>query len=337
MKNLSCHGNNIISFCKLVFFLIIIILNSVPIFAQRRISLRLASPLPENSPVGRILDQAASDIERITNGDVQLIVYHYGVAGDELDVVRKLRGNQIQAALLSDTGLYESMPELSVFQYPFLFRNNNEVELALQQIRNSSTLQSSGFITLVLSQYDWCKIFSQRIWSSRDRSYSDPDLNYIKQNSTINVFSNLQNIAEALTIMGFQVNRISDFKDVSSGGSDVIITTTGIMSIHRNYINYIFYLMQDINVAPALCGILINRTAWIRIPDRYKPQIIDIFRTVESQFMDIYITNISDSVNNQETQTFYNEHEIYENRLVGTIFDRTYFQIIKNAIQDYRR
>jgi TRAP-type C4-dicarboxylate transport system substrate-binding protein len=115
--------------------LLILAFLTVPLFAQRKVTIKIASPIPESTPWGRFLNEVANDWRKISNGEVDIIVYHNGVAGTEKDVVRSLRVNQIQAALLSTLGLYEISPEVMTLSCPFLIRDDDELDLVLSGLR----------------------------------------------------------------------------------------------------------------------------------------------------------------------------------------------------------
>ncbi len=60
-------------------------------------------------------------------GAVELRIYAGGVAGDEPDVVRKMRIGQIHAAALSVTGLIAIDNSFEIFQIPFFFESWDEL------------------------------------------------------------------------------------------------------------------------------------------------------------------------------------------------------------------
>ena len=116
---------------KIVLALMLALSFSAGLFAQRKITIKMASPVPENTPWGQCLNQIAAEWRRITGGEVEILIYHNGVAGNEEAVVRNLRVNQIQAAVLSTFGMYELSPEIMTLSCPFLIRNDEELDLVL--------------------------------------------------------------------------------------------------------------------------------------------------------------------------------------------------------------
>ncbi len=85
--------------------------------------LRLATLAPRQSGLGRAFQQLRKELREKTNGDVELKMYHGGVAGDEETVVRKMRVGQLDGALLTSTGLGALVPQVLVLQAPGLITN----------------------------------------------------------------------------------------------------------------------------------------------------------------------------------------------------------------------
>jgi TRAP-type C4-dicarboxylate transport system substrate-binding protein len=105
-----------------------------PAAAQRKITIKLASLVPENTPWGVQLNQMAAEWAKVTNGEVQLIIY-YNNKSSEGDILRQLNMNQIQAAMLSTFGLKRINPEIMTLSCPFLIRNNAELDLVLNALK----------------------------------------------------------------------------------------------------------------------------------------------------------------------------------------------------------
>jgi TRAP-type C4-dicarboxylate transport system substrate-binding protein len=82
--------------------------------------LRLATLAPRQSALGRAFQELRKELREKTNGEVELKMYHGGVAGDEETVVRKMRVGQLDGALLTSTGLGALVPQVLVLQAPGL-------------------------------------------------------------------------------------------------------------------------------------------------------------------------------------------------------------------------
>ncbi|MFC1863255.1 TRAP transporter substrate-binding protein DctP [Thermodesulfobacteriota bacterium] len=96
--------------------------------AAKRYMIKFASVAPEGSTwikQMRILDKT---LRKKSNGQIGLRIYAGGIAGDELDVLRKIRIGQIHSVAFSGVGIAQTLPMVRVLDLPFLFRNMEEVE-----------------------------------------------------------------------------------------------------------------------------------------------------------------------------------------------------------------
>src|SRR6266513_402830 len=82
---------------------------------------KLATLVPEGSVWDKALREMGAEWSSSTQGRVSLRVYPGGVAGDEPDVVRKMRIGQLQAAAVTTAGLASIDPSFNVFNVPMFF------------------------------------------------------------------------------------------------------------------------------------------------------------------------------------------------------------------------
>jgi hypothetical protein len=104
------------------------------IFAQRKVTIKLAALVPENTPWGEALNRMAAEWKTISDGTVELVIY-YNLKSEESAVLRQLNLNQIQAAMLSTIGIKMIAPEIMTVSCPFLIRNNEELDLVLNALK----------------------------------------------------------------------------------------------------------------------------------------------------------------------------------------------------------
>ena len=83
--------------------------------------LKLASLAPEGSPWHDLLVDIAQGWKLASGGRIAVRIYAGGVAGDEADMIRKLRIGQLQLAALTSVGLSEIAPEIEALQIPMVF------------------------------------------------------------------------------------------------------------------------------------------------------------------------------------------------------------------------
>jgi TRAP-type C4-dicarboxylate transport system substrate-binding protein len=326
-----------------VFVLFLVAVQAVPLYAQRKITIKLASLVPENTPWGAAINRMAVEWAQATNGEVELIVYHNGVAGNEADVLRKLNLNQLQAAVFTSIGLNSVTPELMTLSYPLLIRNDAELEVVLQKLRPEldARIEKNGFTTLAWARAGWVKIFSKM------PVYTPADLRRQKLGTNPDELEMLQ----AFKTMGFQmvpVNMNEVLVFLNNGAIDAVYQSP--IAVAGYQIFGVAKHMSTINLAPFMGGIIMNRTAWRRIPDRYKDQLLAICKRIESEIdgsiakleteavttMSRYGLTINQASPAQE-QEWYQDMARHEDELVGPIFNREIYQKITDILQEYRR
>lgn len=320
-----------------------LILAASPLFAQRRITIKLASMVPENTPWGEAINRLSSEWSQATNGEVELVVYHNGVAGDEAEVLRKLRMNQIQAAVFTSIGLNSVTPEIMTLSYPFLIRSDAELNAVLGKLKSEldAKMQQNGFVTLAWARAGWIKIFS------RSPVYVPNDMRKLKVSASPNELEMMQ----AFKTMGYQIvplNLNDILVSLNSGMVDVVwqspIAVAGyqIFGVAKN--------MTSISVSPFMGGILMNNTAWRRIPDRHKNRLMAICKRLETEIENSISKLETDAISTMQkygltvcetspaqAQEWYDDMARYEGNLVGAVFNRDLYQKIKAILEDHRR
>ncbi len=101
-------------------------------FAFAGEQVKLAVLVPEGTTWGTSVKKFAKEVEAVTNGDVSFKVYYGGVAGDEPDVLRKIRIGQLHGGIFTGKTLGEIHPDVRAMEIPFTFYEN--------QTKASSTL-----------------------------------------------------------------------------------------------------------------------------------------------------------------------------------------------------
>jgi len=135
---------------KNIVVLMIVIFVIAPFSFAQKYQIKFASLAPDGSTwmnVTRELDQA---IRKETNGELGFKIYPGGVAGDEKDVLRKIRLGQFHSAGFTGVGLGEVNSEVRIFDSPFLFQNYDEVDFIQQKFfdKFAQGFERNGFVLL---------------------------------------------------------------------------------------------------------------------------------------------------------------------------------------------
>jgi TRAP-type C4-dicarboxylate transport system substrate-binding protein len=313
---------------------------TLPLYAQRTI--RIASMVPENTAWGQALNRMAAEWTQVTNREVTFQIFHNGVAGAELDVLRKLRLNEIQGAVFSTVGLSAIAQEIMTISAPFVIRTDAELDVVLSSAKDDleRIMSSKGFQVLAWARAGWVRFFS------RTPVFTPADLSRLK----LGTMPGQSELTQALRAMGYQTITVDD--------TDVIISLNGGM-IDALYIspvlaagNQIFGVarnMLDVNVAPVMGGLVMNQPGWRAIPERYRARILEISRGVERE-MDLSIialeTEAIDTMKRyglqvnvpsaSELQLWHTESERAIPGLLGTTFNRDLYNRFNTILRNYR-
>lgn len=135
---------------------------SVPAAAPR---IKLATLAPKGSSFHQVLLEMAEQWRASPGGGVTLTIYTDGTMGGEADMVRRMRVGQIQAGMLTVSGLMEIDESVAALQnMPMMFRSIEELEHVRDQLRPEleRRLLDRGFVVLFWGDAGWVKVFSRR-------------------------------------------------------------------------------------------------------------------------------------------------------------------------------
>lgn len=126
--------------------------------------IKLATLVPDGSVWDRALKTAGAEWNQNTQGRVSLRIYPGGVAGDEPDIIRKMRIGQVQAAALTVAGLAQIDPAFKVFTVPMYFESYPELRAVLDKMTPmlKQKLEAKGFILLNWGHGGWVHIFGKQ-------------------------------------------------------------------------------------------------------------------------------------------------------------------------------
>lgn len=133
------------------------------LWGEEPVVIKFATVAPEGSTWINHMKQLDKSVREKSNGRLSFRIYSGGVAGDELDVLRKIRIGQIHAAAFSGVGFGQILPMVRVLDLPFLFRNDDEVDLVHREMENffSRHFREMGFELLAWAEVGNVHIFSR--------------------------------------------------------------------------------------------------------------------------------------------------------------------------------
>lgn len=246
---------------------LILLIVAFAIFSASAQELKIGSLAPRNTPYDDILRQLGDEWRSISNGRIRMTIYPGGTAGDEPDMIRKVRIGTLQGAVLSGIGLSRISSDALVLTLPFFFDGIDEVDYVLEKMTPTieAKLEDKGFVVIALVAAGWINFFS------RDPVMLPDDMKTQKMVVT-NENSELEQVWKSL---GFDIVNISSDNIISSiqaGRIDALYSPPVLAA------SYQWFTMIDNMLAPRLSpligSLVLSKSAWRRIPNNMKAELL---------------------------------------------------------------
>lgn len=126
-------------------------------------TIKLGTLAPKGTPWYETIRDVADAWKKISGGRVEIRIYPGGVAGDDSDMVRKMRVGQLDAAALTAAGLADITPDIRALQMPMMLRSDEELEYVRRHIgrKIEARLAARGFMLLTWADAGWLHFFTQ--------------------------------------------------------------------------------------------------------------------------------------------------------------------------------
>lgn len=129
------------------------------------VKIRLGTLAPNGSSYYKHLQAMGEKWKQVPGGGAALTIYPDGTMGGEGDMVRRMKLGQLQAALVTASGLSEIEPSIAGLQsMPMVFRSLEEVDFIGGKLQPmlEKRLAEKGFIVLFWSDTGWVRFFSKQ-------------------------------------------------------------------------------------------------------------------------------------------------------------------------------
>jgi TRAP-type C4-dicarboxylate transport system substrate-binding protein len=328
---------------KWLFYLLMAIqLLLVPAIHCPAITIKVATLVPEGSPWHRALKKMAAEWQEISDGRVQLKIYAGGIAGDETDTVRKMRINQIQAAMVTGKGLGNIHPDFYVYQLPFIARTDGELDYLFLQLQPEleKLLEGKGFTLLGFSKSGWLRFFANT------EAVTPEEMRKLKLFS----LEGSSGIDQTMKEIGFQIVPLKAndvFAAMQSGMVDAFAAAPLVAATMQWFA--LAPHMNDFYWTPLTGGLIISNRAWKMIPSelhsRLKESSEKILRDlyyeameVEKQAFTIMKENglVIHSVPDYTLSRWRNMVEKAFGLLIGDMISREIYEQALFIIEEYR-
>ena len=233
--------------------------------------IKMATVAPEGSSWHRVLLDMGEEWKRISGGKVALRIYPGGVVGDEEAMLRKMRVGQLQAAAISGLGLTFLDRSFYALHVPMMFASEEEFDYARSKLspKLEKILEKKGFIVLNWGDAGWIRFFAK-----------DP----FTHPSEMKAMKLSLGAGDAMLT---QLYKEAGFRPVPISIVDMLPSLqTGLVeafnSVPLAALAFQWFAlapnMADLNWSFLSGATVIDKRAWMKIPEELRPKIMKVSR-----------------------------------------------------------
>lgn len=231
------------------------------------LTFKLATLVPDRSVWGIVLSEMAAEWKEATDGQVTLRIYPGGVAGDDPDIVRKMRIGQLHAGTITLAGLTEIDSSFNLFNVPMFFESYEEYFYVLEQLEPTlrEILAKKGFELLHWGHGGWIHLFAIKEVVSVD------DLKDLK----LFVWAGSDRLVRWWKNRGYHPVPLA-FTDVPTGlqtGMIEAMPNTPLAALSFQYFRNTPFMLE-MGFGPFLGATLVTTKAWNKIDDGDRKAIL---------------------------------------------------------------
>jgi TRAP-type transport system periplasmic protein len=246
----------------------IVLCAAVVCFGQ---TIKLASLAPAGSPYDNGLRSMAAEWEKVTGGAGKMIIYSGGVAGDEEDMLRKMKIGQLQAAGITAVGLCRLVRDIITMQLPMVMRTDEELLYVLDKMGPTfdKELEQKGVRVLTWMPVGWVHYFARQPIASPEQ---------LKKMKMF-FWAGDPHSVQAWKEMGFNPIPLAATDIMSSLQSGMVDAFAAPPLSAGPYQWFtVANNMCDLKWAPLVGAIVISTQAWNRIKPDLRPRLEEIVK-----------------------------------------------------------
>lgn len=238
-----------------------------PAAAADPVVVKLATLVPSGSGWHRSLQEMGQKWQQVSGGRVVLRLYAGGVAGDDADVVRKMRLGTLNAGLLATTGLADIDRSVLALQIPMLYADYDEADWVTGKMIPvlDAQIEAKGFVVLAWVDGGWARFFTKTPARTPEELKSAKLFTWAGDDKYTELWK-----GAGFNAIPLPATEISTA--LQTGLVNAICTTPQVAAIMQWYNNA--KNMTDINWALLYGAIVVEKATWEKIPADARPAIL---------------------------------------------------------------
>ncbi len=258
-------------------YLLLVLLLVFPGLVMGAVRAKIAFLAPEGSSWGKVVKAMAKEINKETEGEVRFKVYFGGVAGDEPDVLRKIRIAQLQGGIFTGKTLADIYPDSRVIEIPFSFHDDRA--LAWKTLNDLTPFFNEEYSKRGMKNLGFFEV-GKVYFVSQKKVENLKGLSGIK----IWAWEGDRVVAAMLKTMGL-ISVPLALPDVLSSLSTGIIEAayaSPMAMVALQWHSKIKYLI-DYPLAFSVAAFLVDQETWNKIPNKYQTKVEQIVKKYMEQ------------------------------------------------------
>jgi TRAP-type C4-dicarboxylate transport system substrate-binding protein len=307
------------------------------------LTIKIGSIAPARSPWNKALRELGREWKRITQGLVKIKIYPGGIAGNEEDMIRKMRVGILGGAGLSNRGLSSIYRDAYVLNIPYMLSTDEELDFILKKLKPvfEKEIEKKGFKVVIWTVAGWIN------WFTKHSVITPDDMKKHK----ISFTTSAPQMEQAWKKAGFHVipNDLKDLMMALQSGMVNAFYLPPIVAASGQYFPHAPN-MCSLRIAPLLGGIVMTQKVWKRIPSKYHKEMIDVTyrlserlykKTIELEKEAIDTMKEHGLVINQVPPESLNEWRAASskgmNELIGKAFSKEIYNQLLTLLEEYHR
>jgi TRAP-type transport system periplasmic protein len=238
--------------------------------AEKTVRVKLGTLAPAGTSYHKALQAMGEKWRKASNGAVQLVIFPGGTQGSEADMVGLMQTGNLDAGLLTTSGLAEIDPSALATQVmPLFFHNLDEMDYVSEKLRPQldARLLAKGYVALFWCDSGWVQFFSKSPVLHPD------DLRKLK------IYCGTDIPAE------YDLWKASGFKPIAMdapsipqgllSGTISAVPTVAIFALAAQLDSQAKYMLE-INWAPLVGACVVQKKAWDRVPAGVREEFLKI-------------------------------------------------------------
>lgn len=305
-------------------------------------TIKMATVAPDGSFWMNELNSVEKTISEQTNGMIDFKIYSSGVQGDEIEMLRKMKLKQLDAASFTGVGLGKIVPDIRIFEVPFLFRNHAEIDYVKRELFDyfREKFMEKGFFMASWAEVGFVYLFTkQKVRTKEDMAKIKMWL--WKGDPLAKTVFNILNISA----VPLPINDV--YTSLQTGLIDgVYISPYGAMALQWfTKTNYI----MDYPLTYSIGAVLINKNKLFSIPEKERKIMIEETRSSmqkivkksredNKETLKILQNNGMELVEiTPEAEQLYKEAGIEtREKLAGKLYSKEILNKVLNLLEEYR-